>query len=643
MGHATSDENLKPTKDGRKRVSSQSTLTTDLVIFPNLKKAKISDEEDHDNSPSKEKLALKDSTDTDQTSALDAVGNAMKIEQDAIHELAGIGSHTRGSTRQDDKAFNPALVLKENWAYYTQKKGTEKAFQEDTFLFAPLANTWQMLEELKHSGTGSKKKAIAVLTNFFRLVLYHCPHEIPYAAFLCFHRVAPDYFGVEVGVGESILIKTICETYGRKEKLVKTELEEKGDLGEVAQASRSNMSMLVAPQRLTMRGVLNEIRAVAETKGANAQLRKRDRIKKLLISAVKNEPKFIIRFLEKNLRTGVKSAIVLSSLAFAFVLSPPEKSELLPRIKYMLLKFEIDSEFIECVSKIKVCPDIRRVNKSKAGAMLELKMQQMEQAVRQAYSQVPNIAYVVYHLLCGLSAEELREQCVICPGVPVSPMLAKPTKGLGEILDAMDGLQFIAEYKYDGERIQIHKCNDGDVRLFSRNMEVLDHKYPDVKEMAKEAIQDNTDDFIIDAEVVAFDEENGEILPFQTLSGRKRKDVNLSNVKIQVHLFVFDCLRHNGEILVATSLCNRKSHLLQAVKEIPNKLSYAKGATITDTYELENLLNDAIEAKTEGLIVKVKDGERSYYEPSKRSINWLKLKKDYLDVCCLVYARSMHY
>lgn len=550
--------------------------------------------------------------------------------QVTIHDLATKKPVHGGSPKLEDESFNPALVPHEEWAYYTQK-GASKEYHDDQFLFAPLATTWQMLEDIKQSGPGSKTKAISILTNFFRLVLYHCPHELIYAAFLCLHRVAPDYAGVEIGIGESLLIRTICETYGRKEAFVKSELEEKGDLGEVAQSSRSGMSLLFVPSRLTIRGVFTGMKTVAEIKGNNAQIRKRDQVKKMLVGAVKNEPKFVIRFLEKNLRTGVKSMSVLSALAFAFILSPPERSEISPTFKQTLLKCDISKEFLTHCAKIKVTPDVRLTSKKAATAALEAEMQEMEQAIRQAYSQVPHIGYVIYHLLCGLTAHELREQCVICPGVPVSPMLAKPTKGLADVLEAMEGQTFVAEYKYDGERIQIHKLEDGNVHLFSRNLEVLDNKYPDVKEVVCSAIQPDTRDFILDAEVVAFDRVTNQILPFQVLSGRKRKDVDLSTISVTVHLYVFDCLRHNGEVLVATTLENRKAHMQQAVKELPTKLSFAKGGIVSDTSELELLLLEAIDAKTEGLMVKIKDGERSYYEPSKRSINWLKLKKDYLD------------
>lgn len=50
--------------------------------------------------------------------------------------------------------------------------------------------------------------------------------------------------------------------------------------------------------------------------------------------------------------------------------------------------------------------------------------------------------------------------------------------------------------------------------------------------------------------------------------------------------------------------------------------------TSTDVDELASFLNDSVAAGTEGLIVKTMD---STYEPSRRSLHWLKLKKDYLE------------
>ena len=104
-------------------------------------------------------------------------------------------------------------------------------------------------------------------------------------------------------------------------------------------------------------------------------------------------------------------------------------------------------------------------------------------------------------------------------------MLAKPTKGVQIILQRFEGIEFTCEYKYDGFRGQIHfdrtKKKDGkDCHIYSRNLENMSVAYPDVLEIIREISNSkpNLENFILDSELVAYNVETSEILPFQALT-----------------------------------------------------------------------------------------------------------------------------
>ena len=67
----------------------------------------------------------------------------------------------------------------------------------------------------------------------------------------------------------------------------------------------------------------------------------------------------------------------------------------------------------------------------------------------------------------------------------------------------------------------------------------------------------STTSMILDSEVVAFDVGEKKLLPFQTLSTRKRKDVNIEDIKVRVALFIFDCIFLNGKSLIKEPLKKR--------------------------------------------------------------------------------------
>lgn len=63
-----------------------------------------------------------------------------------------------------------------------------------------------------------------------------------------------------------------------------------------------------------------------------------------------------------------------------------------------------------------------------------------------------------------------------------------------------------------------------------------------------QCIKEETKSFVLDAEAVAIDRNTGMLMPFQELSRRKRKDVKVEDILVQVCLFAFDLLYLNGEV-----------------------------------------------------------------------------------------------
>lgn len=129
---------------------------------------------------------------------------------------------------------------------------------------------------------------------------------------------------------------------------------------------------------------------------------------------------------------------------------------------------------------------------------------------------------------------------------------------------------------------------------------------------------------------MAWDGEAGKILPFQILSTRKRKDVSVDSVQVRVVLFAFDLLYWRGESLLQRSLRERREILHRHFREVPNEFYFAKSIDSTTVEDIQIFLDEAVQSSCEGLMVKTLDVEASY-EPSKRSRNWLKVKKDYLE------------
>ncbi|OBA22709.1 ATP-dependent DNA ligase [Metschnikowia bicuspidata var. bicuspidata NRRL YB-4993] len=444
-------------------------------------------------------------------------------------------------------------------------------------------------------------KMTAIVVEFFTEILeqFQSPDELVRVVYLFINRLGPDYEpDLELGLGETILIKAIGECYGRAPAKIKKDYQEVGDLGLVAQQSRSGQPPMFKPTALDVDTVFENLTKIAKSTGKDSQSRKISIINKMLTSCdmKSSEAKFLIRSLEGKLRIGLAEKTVLVSLAQAF-LNHENKSA-------------------------------KRINSDS--------LSKAEDVIREAFSLIPNYEVIIRNAF-QYGILNLLDHCQLTPGVPLKPMLAKPTKSIGEVLDRFQGEEFTCEYKYDGERAQVHLLDSGEVRIYSRNSEDMSQRYPDlvsiVKDFIKTSDETNTGtprSMLLDCEAVAWDRESKKILPFQVLSTRKRKDVDEKDIKVHICLFVFDVLCFNGDSLITKSLLERRQCLFDNFTPIEGKFQFATFKNSSDLNELQLFLDQSVKDSCEGLMVKMLHGAESFYEPSKRSRNWLKLKKDYL-------------
>ncbi|KAF9171779.1 hypothetical protein BGX21_006796 [Mortierella sp. AD011] len=453
--------------------------------------------------------------------------------------------------------------------------------------YAALCQTFEQIED-----TTKRLQILDYLVKFLISVIKQSPESLLTVIYLSINKLCPEYEGLELGIGESLLMKAIAESTGREMKKIKADYAEIGDLGIIAMNSRSNQPTMFKPKALTIPHVFKTLKDIASLSGNSSQKQKVDKIKLLLVSCRNKEAKYLMRSLEGKLRIGLAERTVVVALAQAIVLSRP---------------------------------DIKKTSKEKLQAELE----EAASVVKSVYSELPCYDLIVPALLKS-GIKGLKEACKLTPGIPLKPMLAHPTKALTDILDRFENIAFTCEYKYDGERAQIHKLDDGSMRIYSRNSENMSTKYPDVMERLGKFAKAGTNSFVLDCEAVAWDREQKCILPFQVLSTRKRKDVKEEDIKVQVCIFAFDLLYLNGESLLREPLARRRELLTEHFNEVDGEFAFAKSINSTQIEDIQTFLDQSVADNCEGLMVKTLNGDEATYEPSKRSRNWLKVKKDYL-------------
>ncbi|GAV09176.1 hypothetical protein RvY_18763-2 [Ramazzottius varieornatus] len=456
--------------------------------------------------------------------------------------------------------------------------------------YLALAKTFE-----KISAESKRLEIIKTMTNFFRSVMLLSPEDLPKCLYLSLNKVAPAWEGIELGVGDRIVTKSIVAATGFTEKKLAEMKTRLGDTGAVAAECRSKQRTLVAPKKLSVEKVFQKFIDISKTSSKGSEAKKIEIIKGLLADSQPVEARFIVRALKGNMRMGLAETSALIALANAAILSPPGHQG-----KHRVTK-TADSRAEEFIQAVNI--------------------------MKRGYNEHPNYDTIASALAKG-GLPEVERRCKIKPGIPVKPMLAHPSKGIEALLERLGDLAFVSEYKYDGERAQVHRDDKGKITVFSRNQEDHTSKFPEVVKRLPKHANEGITSFILDTEVVAFDVINKTILPFQVLTTRKRKNVEEGDVKIQVCLYAFDIIYLNGESLISMTLRNRRELLHEHFSTTEREFMFATHEESNDPEKIQEFMNKAIEDKCEGLMVKALDRA---YEIDKRSNNWLKLKKDYLD------------
>ncbi|KAI2799067.1 tRNA ligase [Blomia tropicalis] len=459
----------------------------------------------------------------------------------------------------------------------------------DNVPFLALAKTFAEIEE--HSG---RLKSIQIMANYFCSVMHLSPDDLVKSIYLCLNKVGPDYENIELGIGPGILIKALSESTGRNAAQVKREIATLGDIGSFAETSKSNQRLLVKPKPLMVNAVFDAFKSLASMTGNQMQNKKVEKIKSLITSSQPIESRFLLRSLSGKMRIGLGEKSLLQALTQAYL--------------------------IYTNAKHSKAPESDRFKEILAAKSLILQT---------AFCECPNYDKLISALM-EHGIDQLSEHCFLTPGIPLKPMLAHPTKGVHEVLERFDGAKFTCEYKYDGERAQIHLNNQSDTFIYSRNQENNTSKYPDIVNLISEILKNKVESFILDCEAVAYDTETKQILPFQILSTRKRKNVNESEITVRVCLFAFDLLYLNGESLVTRTLYERRKMLHDHFNFIEGKFMSAHSKDLSELDAIQEFLEESIKNKCEGLMIKTLHDDATY-EIAKRSHKWLKLKKDYLE------------
>jgi DNA ligase 1 len=243
------------------------------------------------------------------------------------------------------------------------------------------------------------------------------------------------------------------------------------------------------------------------------------------------------------------------------------------------------------------------------------------------------------HMLTGeigetalLARDGRLDEARLHVGRPIRFMLATPVADAAEVMRRVGDEAWI-EDKYDGIRAQLHVHAGGRIQLFSRDLNDVTRSFPEVVE-ASTALADAAP-LVLDGELVPW--RAGSVLDFaslQTRLGRVRPSQELL-AEVPVVLVAFDLLHRAGSDLLERPLRDRRTSLAELAlpERTGERILVSHLGTAGSEAAVDRAFDDARERHNEGLMVKDPD---STYQPGRRGLGWLKLKKALATLDCVV-------
>jgi len=473
-----------------------------------------------------------------------------------------------------------------------------------------LVDTFELMEATKSR---------LALTDYLVSLIDNTPATIiDKVIYLIQGKLRPDYEGIELGIAEKMIIRALSRALSVDISSIEEVYRQTGDLGDAARKIMSSKENKVTT-RFTVEHIYSTLEEIARTTGAGSQELKVNHIVELLNHSTPREARYIIKFIMGTLRLGIADYTVMDALAIAFTGNKSNRKIL--------------------EDAYNVCSDLGTVAK-----------------------------------IVAIKGIEAVKTIQITLFKPIRPMLAERVRTALEALSRMEGGIAAAEYKLDGERIQVHlgkephdddnNIRDGGntsrVELFSRRLEKITHQYPDVIDSIVISLEKVAKEAIFESEVVAIDPQTLELRPFQELMHRRRKhDIDKAIEQYPVRLNIFDVLYLDGDDNTSLPYNQRRKILERILKQIviktrdednkiikKNKLDSSNNSNsgirgnnydtsmiqlipqkiVKSSEEIEKYMSSAIESGCEGLVLKQLN---SIYKAGSRGYLWTKFKREY--------------